>query len=299
MRIEANNSNQIFFNFLKSLVNDANMYRKINLLAYIGRVETVDDLCDQLYPQALVTEPVTSHSSLIQTVLLAFKHDTVNDFNNSLLDKMPGTEHHFEAANKVELCQEAADSEPYPVEYLQSINLASIPPSYLRLKIGVPLILIRNLSPKHGMCNRTRFRLLGINCNCLQVAILGGRWDGVIHLPPQITLTTSDEELSFILEHKQFHVHLCFAITVNKLQGQSLKQVGVDLCTDAFTHGQLYVPQSRVISLDELTLLPSSNTPTVTSNIVYPEVLLGDTSVIYISIMTSALACNRYRYYGY
>jgi len=143
------------------------------------------------------------------------------------------------------------------------------------------------------MCNRTRFRLLGINRNCLQVAILGGRWDGEIRLRLRIKLTTCNEELLFILERKQFPVHLCFAMTVNKSQTQSLKQVGVDLCTDAFTHGQLYVVQSRVISLDELTLLPSSNTPIVTSNIVYSEVLLQDTSVIHMSIMTSALA-NHY-----
>jgi len=48
----------------------------------------------------------------------------------------------------------------------------------------------------------------------------------------------------------------------------------VDLRTDAFTHSQLYVALSRVISLDGLTLLLSSDTPTVISNIVYPEVLL-------------------------
>jgi len=124
------------------------------------------------------------------------------------------------------------------------------------------------------MCNGTRLRLLGINRNCLQVAILGGRWDGEIRLLPRMKLTTSDEELPFILERKQFPLRLCFAMTVNKSQGQSRKKVGVDLRTDAFTHGQLYVALSRVTSLDGLTLLPSSNNLTVILNIVYPEVLL-------------------------
>jgi len=160
--------------------------------AYIRRVETVDHLCDQLYPHNSLTEAVTSHRALIGRAILAFKNDTVNDFNNSLLNKMPGIEHCFVAANRVELSQEAPDSEPYAVEYWQTINLVSIPPSCLRLKIRVPLILIRNLSPNHRMCNDTRLKLLGINCNYLQVAILGGRWDEEICLLPRIKLTTSD-----------------------------------------------------------------------------------------------------------
>jgi len=166
MSIEANDSNQILIGFPKSLVNDLNMYGKISLPEYIRKVETVDLLGDQLYPQALLDEAVRSHSSLIGRAILAIKNDTVTDFHNSLLDKMRGTEHRLEAVNKVELSEEAPASEPYAVEYLQSINLASIPPSSLRLKVGVPLILMRNLSPKHGMCNGTRLRVLGINQNC-------------------------------------------------------------------------------------------------------------------------------------
>src|SRR5437588_904756 len=275
MRIAATDSNQVFIDFLKSLVNDHTKYGRLELPAYIRRVGKIEELCDELYPQVLLDEAVTSHGTLIGGAILAFKNDTVNDFNDLLLDRMPGTEHRFEASNQVELSEDAAASEPYAVEYLQSINLASIAPSCLRLKLGVPLILIRNLSSRNGMCNGTRLRLLGVGRNCLHVAILGGKWDGEIRLLPRIKLTTSDEELPFILERKQFPVQVCFAMTVNKSQGQSLEKVGVDLRSDAFTQGQLYVALSRVTSLDGLTLLPSSTSSNTTANVVYPEVLQG------------------------
>jgi len=63
-------------------------------------------------------------------------------------------------------------------------------------------------------------------------------------------------------------------MTVKKSQGQSFQRVGVDLRTEAFTHGQLYVALSRVTCLNGLTLLLLENTLKETTNIVFPEVLL-------------------------
>jgi len=78
----------------------------------------------------------------------------------------------------------------------------------------------------------------------LQVAILAGCFDCIIRLLPQIKLTSSDQDLPYILEHTQFPVHLCFAMTVNKSQGQSVDQVGVNLRIPAFSSGQLYMALS-------------------------------------------------------
>ncbi|GKC21789.1 DNA helicase, partial [Tanacetum coccineum] len=44
----------------------------------------------------------------------------------------------------------------YPTEYLKSLNLAGLPPHRLELKVGAPIILLRNLNITGGLCNGTR-----------------------------------------------------------------------------------------------------------------------------------------------
>jgi len=209
----------VFLTVLKAMVTNLQLYGYLELPTYIRRDSNVNQLCDHLYPHSLLNDGVNSHGALIGRAILAFRNDTANDFNDFLVVRIPGQEYRFDAANYVVVPDDSAGAEPFAVEYLQSIGLASIQPSSLRLEMAAPIMLLRNLSPREGLCNGIRMRVLGIRRTCLQDAIMGGRSNGKICLLPRIKLTTTEEDLLFILQGAQFPVQLCFSIRVNKFQG--------------------------------------------------------------------------------
>ena len=71
-----------------------------------------------------------------------------------------------------------------PVEHLQSINLPSLPPSKLDLKVGVPIILLRNLLPQEGLCNGTRMVVTSLRAYCIEVKLLGSDFHGQLRTIP-------------------------------------------------------------------------------------------------------------------
>ena len=93
-------------------------------------------------------------------------------------------------------------------------------------------------------------------------------------LIPHILMHTTEGELPWIVGRKQFPIRLCFAMTVNKSQSQSLDTVDIDLRSPAFTHGQLYIALSRITDVSRLCVLILDHREGIKTDDVYPEVLL-------------------------
>jgi len=99
----------------------------------------------------------------------------------------------------MEVPEDAAEAEPFAVQYSHIISLASIFPSCLKLTIGAPIILLPNQRPREDLYNSTKMKVLGIRLTCLQVAIIGRKIDTKIYLLPGNKLTTTDDELPLTL----------------------------------------------------------------------------------------------------
>src|SRR5208282_2468342 len=86
------------------------------------------------------------------------------------------------------------DAETYAIEYLNTVNLSNLPPHQLKLKIGAPVILLRNLNPSTGLCNGTRLRVVRIDQRIVECEILGCKYAGNMVIISRIPLSPSSTE---------------------------------------------------------------------------------------------------------
>ena len=171
--------------------------------------------------------------------------------------------------------QNAQADDQYPEEYLSSIKDGRLPAHVLRLKIGAPIIALRNITK--GVSNGTRMVVTRLLRNSIFARVLHGPKKG-----QEVAITkvfTTHNMGAFQLERRQLPIRVAFAMTINKAQGLTLRRVGVHVEEHVFSHGQLYVAFSRCGDPDNLWVFgpePDEHGAVWIKNVVFIEVLIDD-----------------------
>ncbi|VDK69640.1 unnamed protein product, partial [Onchocerca ochengi] len=129
---------------------------------------------------------------------------------------------------------QADEAVNYPIAFLLTcIDLPRMLPHVLQLKIGVLIIMLRNINQSE-LCNGTRFAVKKLMSDVVEATVLTGPFKGEDILIPLIPMIPMD--MSFQFKRLQFPIQLAFAFIINKTHGQSLKLCGLDLETNCFSH---------------------------------------------------------------
>ena len=241
----------------KNIIVDLNDLRA-NLLANTA------ELLTSVFPK--IQNNYKTSTWLSERAILAPRNDEVRRINASLLAQIPENSTINQSIDSV---LDENFSVIFSLEFIHSLNPSGFSTHTLELKCGVSVMLLRNLDPPK-LCNGTRLIIKEMLPNLIRAEILGGKFNGECAFIPRIPLISSDAIDGLAFKRLQFPIQLSFAMTINKSQGQTFSEVGVDLTTSCFSHGQLYVACSRVGTPRKLHICTTNKR---TKNIVYKEAL--------------------------
>ncbi|XP_022027999.1 uncharacterized protein LOC110929180 [Helianthus annuus] len=121
-----------------------------------------------------ILERVNDIHYLKERCILCPTNDEVDKINLHVLEKMPGELQELLSAD--EICQSTNNYDEmcalYPPEFLNTLNFSGISNHRLQLKIGAPVILMRNLNLQKGLCNGTRLVVTQISRRVIEAIII-------------------------------------------------------------------------------------------------------------------------------
>jgi hypothetical protein len=256
-------------------IGNSNVAKYSNEAGYTDLIKIPESMLCECTMDSLIsyTYPALGSGTHGNRAVLCALNEDVDCFYDICTKYFPGVCTEYFSADSV---INDAHTILYPTEFLNTLNFSGLPTHKLTLKVGMPIILLRNIAPTDGLCNGTRLICRRFFPRIIEAEISMGSFQNQIVYIPRVPLIPSDDSIPFDFRRVQYPIKPAFAMTINRAQGQTLDYVGLRLKEPVFGHGQLYVALSRVSSASHLKIAlskqPGQNFA-FTRNIVYSTIL--------------------------
>jgi hypothetical protein len=141
---------------------------------------------------------------LNQRAVLCPTNDNVDEVNNHIMSIIQGESREFLSQDSIIDKEDDGVDTLFSIEFLNGLKSSSIPPHCLRLTVGCPVILLRNLMPQEGLCNGTRLICTSLSRYVLGATIITGTHAGNQVFLSRIPICPSDLDMPFKFHRLQF-----------------------------------------------------------------------------------------------
>ena len=153
--------------------------------------------------------------NICNRAILTVKNENASEINNKIIkDFFTSNSHTYFSEYTIEVEDNAF---LHPPEFLNQLQPSGFPPHELILKVGIPVMLLRNINVRAGLCNGTRMKITKLGVYSIECKILTGAARNSIVIINKMITTSKQDEYPFVLRRYQLPVKPCFAMTIHKV----------------------------------------------------------------------------------
>ncbi len=232
-----------------------------------------DDALRFVYPELFDTP------DLHKRALLAGTNEDVNEWNEHIQSLNPSAAHTLTSTNTFHVDDPFGYFDSMLNEHvLSKYGDHQSPPHKLTLKCNDICLLTRSLRTQtDNIATNTRVKILSVSKYCVQVIALDST-DRRFCIPRFHFKVRLPYGQSYPMIRKQFPLRLAYCMTYNKSQGQEFQKILIDVRKPVFSHGFLYVGNSRIRNSQDIAYYCTSSQiqdeSPIVENVVYPKLLI-------------------------
>ncbi|XP_026446496.1 uncharacterized protein LOC113347124 [Papaver somniferum] len=166
-----------------------------------------------------------SKKYVAHTTIMVVQDDHMDEINRHTTSLFPGEERQYLSKDYISFATENYNEakQLYPTEFLNKVEIAYMPKHELRLKIGLPITLLRCLDEKKGIITGTRLIITQLLEHEIVAEVLTGPAVGKkVVIGKHVMKSTN----AIPLTRCQFPVKIAIVMHMDRSRGQSLHNAG-------------------------------------------------------------------------